>query len=387
MRIVYVLLSPTFGMHQYTADLANRLVDDAPHLVTTQRFPRDRYAPWVTLHTPAHTTNTGLSAESLRVAHFRAVGDAILALEPEVVHFTGPHLWNAPLVRRLTAAGVPVVHTIHDLDPHHGTRLGILLNVWNRAIVRSADCILIHGAQYRERLLRGGLPAEKVRYTPLLHLFLSHARLTALEQGEATPTGGLNGNALPAPAPDPTTPRTLLFFGRLERYKGVDYLLTAFAQLADLLGDDAPPLRLILAGPGRLPALWVGNLPRGVELRNRLIDDDEALALFREMDLLVLPYVDATQSALVAAAYYFGKPVLVTRAGALSEYVVEDETGFVAEPDHPPSLARLLATAVANPERLRAMGAAGRAWYDRYRARETADLLALYRHVAAERGR
>ena len=47
MRICYVLLSPTYGMHQYTADLANRMLD-AGHdvrLVTTATAPRDRYSP------------------------------------------------------------------------------------------------------------------------------------------------------------------------------------------------------------------------------------------------------------------------------------------------------------------------------------------------------
>lgn len=47
MRIVYVLLSPTFGMHQYTADLANRMAEQghAVVLVTTTTFARDRYSP------------------------------------------------------------------------------------------------------------------------------------------------------------------------------------------------------------------------------------------------------------------------------------------------------------------------------------------------------
>jgi glycosyltransferase involved in cell wall biosynthesis len=44
---------------------------------------------------------------------------------------------------------------------------------------------------------------------------------------------------------------------------------------------------------------------------------------------LVLPYRDATQSALVAHAYFFRKPAIVTRTGALPEYVVEGETGWV----------------------------------------------------------
>ena len=67
MRLCYVLLSPTFGMHQYTADIANRMANAGHevHLVTTRRYPPDRYAPGVTVHTPVGERNTGLSLDAL----------------------------------------------------------------------------------------------------------------------------------------------------------------------------------------------------------------------------------------------------------------------------------------------------------------------------------
>jgi len=73
-RICYVLLSPTLGMHQYTADLANRMVR-AGHqvsLVTTRHYPRDRYLPDVRVRTPVDTQDTGFSADALRFSGARA---------------------------------------------------------------------------------------------------------------------------------------------------------------------------------------------------------------------------------------------------------------------------------------------------------------------------
>ena len=124
MRVCYVLLSPTFGMHQYTADLANRMAaaENDVHLVTTANAPRDRYAPAVRLHTPLTTTSTGFSPEGLRPFALRRVEATIRRLRPDLVHFTGVHLWNVVLVRRLRKAGLAVVHTLHDLDPHQGHR-------------------------------------------------------------------------------------------------------------------------------------------------------------------------------------------------------------------------------------------------------------------------
>jgi glycosyltransferase involved in cell wall biosynthesis len=97
---------------------------------------------------------------------------------------------------------------------------------------------------------------------------------------------------------------------------------------------------------------------------------------------LVLPYVDATQSALVAAAYYFRKPVVVTHAGALPEYVEDGVTGAVVEPGHPAALARCLEELLGDPEHLARMGAAGRAWYDTQRAREERALSEMYDRLA-----
>jgi len=81
--------------------------------------------------------------------------------------------------------------------------------------------------------------------------------------------------------------------------------------------------------------------------------------LFRSACLLVLPYRDATQSALVAAAYTFGLPVIVTDTGALAEYVVEGETGWIVPPGDARALASALRAALADPGRLSAMGLAG----------------------------
>jgi glycosyltransferase involved in cell wall biosynthesis len=97
---------------------------------------------------------------------------------------------------------------------------------------------------------------------------------------------------------------------------------------------------------------------------------------------LVLPYVDASQSALIAAAYFFRKPVLITRTGALPEYVEDGHTGLVMEPDHPASFARCLEEMVSDPVRLAQMGSAGRLWYDVQRAVEMRTMTEMYLRLA-----
>ena len=388
MRLIYLLLSPTFGMHQYTADLANRLAAEPGmevHLVTTASLPRDRYSPAVRIHTPVLTHGTGFSAEGLNLAALRRVlqtVEQIAAAPPQTsevagrapgpattlpgdfrslvcVHITAVHLWNLALVPALRRRGYRVIHTLHDLDPHVGVRFGPLIRLWNRLIIGWADHLLVHGQVYYQRLLAMGVAPERVVAVPLLHGFLSYAH-----------------SGLPAALSDQAVAGEpwALFFGRLERYKGVGTLLEA-AALAQAPGG----LRLVVAGQGDLAGLWEGPLPPGVELRPRRIDDAEAVDLFRRCGLLALPYLDASQSALVAAAYAFGKPVLVTQTGALPEYVQQGVTGWVVPPGDAPALAATLQGALADPARLAVMGAAGRQWYQAQRVQEYQALLDLYR--------
>jgi glycosyltransferase involved in cell wall biosynthesis len=366
MRICYVLLSPTFGMHQYTADLANRMVQSGRdvHLVTTAHHPGHRYLPAITVHTPVDTRSSGFSADTLQPAAVRRTAQAIQDVRPDVVHITGPHPWNVPLLRKMRQAGIPVVHTLHDLDPHEGMLYGLMVRVWNRAVLRLADHILVHGVRYRSRLLDMGIPAEQLTCTPLLILFLGHTWLGEVEHLAQTVRY------------EPC----VLFFGRLERYKGVDHLLTAWAMMNESNGHDA---RLILAGSGDLERLWPGPLPPRVEVHNHLIEDAQALELFRRCGLLVLPYIGATQSGNIAAAYFFRKPVIAAPSGALDEYVEDGQTGWVVEPEHPPSLSRCLSAMLSDRDRLIQMGTAGRAWYDARRDAEEHVLRRMYENVAA----
>src|SRR5512143_681857 len=148
MRICFVVLSPTFGMHQYTADLANGIVESEGnanaqvHVITTHQTPRDRFAPGVQVHPLVNVHGTGLKLGNLNLAALFKIYRVILSLKPNVVHFTGPHIWNPLLLLLLRRAGYATAHTIHDLDPHSGSSYGRLLYLWNDTIKRWADHIV-----------------------------------------------------------------------------------------------------------------------------------------------------------------------------------------------------------------------------------------------------
>jgi glycosyltransferase involved in cell wall biosynthesis len=186
--------------------------------------------------------------------------------------------------------------------------------------------------------------------------------------------------ALVASPPEVSYEPRALFLGRLEAYKGLDVLLEAARRC------NGEKVGVIIAGQGSLGRPGGGKMPDNTDVRNRLIQDAEAVELFQRCGVVVLPYREASQSALVAAAYFFRKPVIVTQVGALPEYVVKDgdrdRTGWVIPAGDARALAGAITDALAAPARLAQMGRAGRAWYDVQRQVEGQTLGQMYALLA-----
>jgi glycosyltransferase involved in cell wall biosynthesis len=150
----------------------------------------------------------------------------------------------------------------------------------------------------------------------------------------------------------------VLFFGRIYRYKGLDVLIRSMP----LVAEELPTVRAVIAGVGEdlTPYKRTMTHPNLFEIRNRFIADEETARLFTEADVVVFPYLEASQSGVLAIANAFAKPVIVTDVGELSHSVTDGETGLVI----PPGDERALAEAIlrlASDEGLRArLGDAGR---------------------------
>ena len=148
--------------------------------------------------------------------------------------------------------------------------------------------------------------------------------------------------------------RYLLFFGLIRDYKGLDWLIEAFATLA---GErSAGDVRLIVAGE------FYGDGSRYVEQARRLgvddrivwrtefVPDSEVRYYFAAADLVTQPYKSATQSGVTQIAYHFRRPMLVTRVGGLPEIVPDGKAGYVVDPDPGAIAAALLRFVAGHPD-------------------------------------
>ena len=155
----------------------------------------------------------------------------------------------------------------------------------------------------------------------------------------------------------PPGPPRLLCFGRLLPYKGLDLLAEA---LASLPPAGRPEVRVAGCGPD-LPALDALRGIAGVTVENRWVPEPEIGRLLAWSDALVLPYREASQSGVAAAALAAGRPVIATRVGGLGEQLAAAPRALLCEPC-PDSLARAIRTWMAEPHEAPQGADAAEAW-------------------------
>ena len=141
--------------------------------------------------------------------------------------------------------------------------------------------------------------------------------------------------------------KTILFFGNIAPYKGLEYLIAAFRQTLAWRDD----YRLIVAGrPKNCERYWTATREAMSEdvrsgrilLRAEFIPDDQAELYFKAADVFVLPYRHIYQSGVLFLGYSFGLPVLAADVGSLKDEIVEGKTGFVFRPEGPVDLANAI---------------------------------------------
>ena len=144
-----------------------------------------------------------------------------------------------------------------------------------------------------------------------------------------------------------TGDKTLLFFGNIKPYKGIEYLVTAFQQL---LHEREDYLLIIAGRPDDRDEYWTAlreEIDEGVReakiiLRADFIPDDETEIYFKAADLLVLPYRHIYQSGVLFLGYSFGLPVVAADVGCLKDEIVDGKTGRIFRPEDPADLARAI---------------------------------------------
>lgn len=122
-----------------------------------------------------------------------------------------------------------------------------------------------------------------------------------------------------------------LFFGRIDKYKGVDRLVKAQEKNCQ---DSNYNLPVVIAGKNLSDEEYTTSDENKMVCLLRFISDGEMIWLFEHCGVVVLPYYEASQSGVLPIAYKYGKPVIVSNINGLRELVVEKKTGYFFEDEN-----------------------------------------------------
>jgi glycosyltransferase involved in cell wall biosynthesis len=324
----YVLIGPTYpyrgGISHYTTLLYQHL--GATHEVKLYSFKRQYPALLFPGRTDKDPSRSPLRADCEYLLDpsnpltwletFRRIkGDRpdALILQWWVPYWAPAFASIAGLVRRFTATRV--IFICHNVFPHERSAI-------DRALIRLAltqgQFFIVQSDKDLNDLKRL-LPGAQVRRTvhPIYEALALGGTMTA---EEAKRELRLKGNVL-------------LFFGFVREYKGLKVLLRAMPQVMDRIDthllvigefwDDKSPYLKLIEELG---------IAQAVTIVDRYIPNEELGLYFSAADVVVLPYVDATQSGVTQLAYGFEKPVITTLVGGIPEVVKDGETGLIVPP-------------------------------------------------------
>ena len=218
------------------------------------------------------------------------------------------HPYFSPCYRILTKRlKAKILFLCHNVFPHERFPMDRALT---RAVLKKGDYFILHSKKEAADLL-GIVPDAK-------YAINMHPTYSAYKMGNAKrqtgETSGLN----------------MLFFGFVRPYKGLDVLLRAMRTLPD-------DVRLSVVGDfgGSRPEydrlMEEGNLSDRVSIREGFVPDSEVEQYFADCDVVVLPYIEATQSGIAQIALGLEKPVIVSDAGGLPEVVTDGVTGVLCK--------------------------------------------------------
>jgi len=288
-----------------------------------------------------------------------------------------PYWWLAMLAR---IRGARIIIELHEDQDTGEAALPVLAGIgaWGlRRLISLASAFVTH-SEWDRRRLSGLLGIDQRLLSVIPHGPYSMAVAVPQESGDYVARSG-HGSAGPTSSNAPAysdamtaltqnraigeavespserlegykSTITILFFGTIRPYKGLEYLVDAF----DLLPRDTGTVwRLLVVGE-----TWEGwTLPvvkmkasrhrDEIELVNRYVADDEVVAYFARADVVALPYLRSSASGPLHLTMSVGLPVVITRVGGLVE-AAEDYSGTVfVSPQDPEALATALIEAAA----------------------------------------
>ena len=227
-----------------------------------------------------------------------------------------------------------IVWTVHNVLPHQAITSNDL--AVRRRLAAITDAVIVHSTSTLPALAAAEIPVHDASVIP-------HPSYVGRYPTGASRSTSRASLGVPADA------AVCLFFGRIEPYKNVPALISAFSNVAAA----QPDAYLVVAGACKDPALkaelteMLSAVDRSTS-EIRRISDDELSSLFAAADVVACPFLDVTTSGSAMLALSFGVPIVAPRIGALAD--LPDDVGFFYSATDADGLSRTLARALNSPD-------------------------------------
>ena len=240
---------------------------------------------------------------------------------------------DSRFLKLLQCFGCRVVFTAHNPMPRERRQRKDIQRL--SRIYRSVDHIIVltHHAG-KELQINFDVPSAKITVIPhgdYNSLFSQYSLNEALAQAVRKKAAGR---------------RIITFLGIIRPYKGLDYFIEAFPLIKKRLPDSFFLIAgSVLIGPKKDLKKKLAHSCSAEDLWAdiRFIPVEDMKAYLSVTDVLVQPYVNASQSGNTVMAYAAGIPVISTDVGGLAEMTEDGKTGYIIPPKDPPALAEALA--------------------------------------------
>src|SRR3954451_5364673 len=287
---------------------------------------------------------------------------AAAVADRDIVH---SHTWYANIAGHLAKLlyDVPHVMTSHSLEPLRPWKAeqlggGYALSSWaERTAIESADAVIAVSQGMRDDVL-ASYPAVDPSRVHVVHNGIDTELFTPRPDDSALRDLGL----------DPTRP-TALYVGRITRQKGVAHLLRAVAQLprdAQLVLCASSPDEPAIAAEVTSAIQELQATRDGIVWLDRQLPRDELIVLLSSVTVFVCPSVYEPLGIVNLEAMACGTAVVASAVGGIPEVVTDGETGVLVPYDaadpgaFEQGLAEAIGAVLADPQRAREMGEAGR---------------------------
>lgn len=260
----------------------------------------------------------GITKKTFNIALLLSIIRRIQKSHFNIIYFESLHVWNLPI---MTMSGkAKTYQVIHEVIPHEGDGQVKMVDLMNKTVCKLADIIVLRNKTYiQDMISRYKISEERVEYLELWRRYPAYT--VPLYSGR------------------------VLFFGRINPYKGADNLLE-IARLCpdvefDVIGRVDPQMQEVV---NQLALL------SNVKISTGYVTNKEMKQAFVECDWVIVPYNSASQSGIIIDAYKYSRPVIAFDVGAISEQVDDGKSGYLVKAGDNKKFAKKLVEAMQLPD-------------------------------------